>query len=65
MQAANQAATVKVRPLKEADTGPATGPNTANTWQEHRPRHDGPALRQPVFDWKTSDNYTELLNYEM
>ena len=65
MQVAIQAAIVAVMSLKEADTGPTTGVNMAKAGEMHRPRHGGPALRQPAFNWETPDECIELLNFEM
>ena len=53
-----QAAKAAVMALKEADTVPATGINLANLREAHRPRHGGPALRQPAVSWKAPDKYT-------
>ena len=37
----------------------------ANAGEVYRPRHGGPALRQPVLDQKAPDEYVEPLNFEI
>ena len=51
--------------LKDEGMGPAMGSCMVNVAVAHRPRHGGPALRQPAFNWMAPDMYTELLNFEM
>ena len=51
--------------LKEAYTGPTTGANITNAGDGCRPRHGGPGLRQPAFDWTAPDKYVYLSDFEM
>ena len=37
----------------------------ANMGEVYRPRHGGPALRQPALNLKAQDEYIQLLNIEM
>ena len=36
-----------------------------NVGEVCRPRHGGPVLRKPTFDWKATDKCIELLHFEM
>ena len=50
IQAAIQAATEVVMPLKEADVGPISGTSIASPREVHSPRQVRPALKEPSFN---------------
>ena len=55
-QAAIQAASAVVIVLRDADAGPRSGGSTASLREAHRQRNDGPALKQPLFNWNEKTN---------
>ena len=51
--------------MGQADSRPTLGTNTVSLGEACRHRHGRPALRQPSFNWITTDKYGELLCFYM
>ena len=65
MQTANAEAAIQANTAVVMSLHQAVGVSMANTGEAHLSEHCGQALRQPGLNWKVSDKYIELLNFEM